>query len=937
MKKGLLLVMSLGFLTLNLLGQEIMSIDGSTIVKGNISDSSSELKLEKAVAMIMRAQDSIMVDFARTDKDGNFSMEAIPNGDYILMVTFPDYADYVQHFTLDGSSIEQDFGVLDLTLRATLIEEVLITGIKAVTIKGDTTEFDARAYTIEPNSKVEDLLKQFPGIQIDAQGNITAQGETISKVLVDGEEFFGDDPTLVTRNIRGDMVSKVQLFDKKSDQAEFTGIDDGIKTKTLNIVLQEDKKSGYFGKIDVGAGSNEMYEGQIMFNKFNGNQKVAAYGTIGNTGKTGLNFGDAQRFGTSGGAISFGAGGGVMITLSGPIGGSDLESFDGRYSGRGIPGVLSGGVHYSDKWNENKHALNANYKIGEIGIKGSANTLSQNILPSGAINSVSDETFDNYSFRQTAGGIYDLQFTPGSTLKITVDGTLNRSTTQSDYVANSSNLDGNPLNSSLRNVNNETDGQLFSASALWRHKLKKEGRTLSWNLSTNVNQNQSNGFLYTENEFFNPTGALDSTAIIDQFKLDETTSTVASSNITYTEPLTTNLSLVLNYNASINNSNSLRQSFNQTSENQYGALDSLYSSNYRLNQLSNELGANFNLRRNKHTINFGTRMTAVDFDQVDRFTDEAFDRTFINWNPQALWQYQFSQQGSLRLNYNGRSTQPSISQIQPVRVNTDPLNITLGNPDLKPAFTNSLSGSYNTYKVLKGESIFINASYSTTHNPIVQNTTTDEVGKSIYISSNLPNQMNTNFSSFLNYSRNIKKININVGVNGQLSGNSSHSLINGELNKMRSSNYSGGLSLSQFIQGKYNFNAQFGPSYTEGQASLLPAQNNNGWGMQGSYSFSINLPAKFMIGSDGNYTFNGPTQTFDEKFERFTINANIQKKFLADETLVLRLSGQDLLGQNTGFSRSARGNFITQSSHTTITRFFMLSVIWDFNKMGGGQ
>src|SRR5690606_14878252 len=175
-----------------------------------------------------------------------------------------------------------------MLLVSQLLKDVVITGTNAIVIKGDTIEFDASKYTIQPNSKVEDLLAQLPGIQIDKDGKITAQGETVTKVLVDGEEFFGDDPTLVTKNIRGDMVDKVQLYDKKSDQAEFTGIDDGEKEKTINIQLKEDSKNGMFGKVDAGIATEDLFQGQAMFNTFKGSQKFAAYGTTGNTGTIGL-------------------------------------------------------------------------------------------------------------------------------------------------------------------------------------------------------------------------------------------------------------------------------------------------------------------------------------------------------------------------------------------------------------------------------------------------------------------------------------------------------------------------------------------------------------------------------------------------------------------------------------------------------------------------
>src|SRR5699024_1732498 len=193
----------------------------------------------------------------------------------------------------ENSSV--DLGSVDMMLVSELLDEVVITSRNKIMIKGDTIEFDASQYTVQKNARVEDLLSQLPGFQVDMNGEITALGETISKVLVDGEEFFGDDPTLVTRNIRADMVDKVQLYDKKSDQAEFTGVDDGERSKTLNIKLKEDKKKGYFGKVDAGAGTNEMYQGQAMFNRFNNKQRFSAFGTIGNTGRTGLNWQDADK------------------------------------------------------------------------------------------------------------------------------------------------------------------------------------------------------------------------------------------------------------------------------------------------------------------------------------------------------------------------------------------------------------------------------------------------------------------------------------------------------------------------------------------------------------------------------------------------------------------------------------------------------------------
>ncbi|MGV3545622.1 MAG: carboxypeptidase-like regulatory domain-containing protein, partial [Pedobacter sp.] len=227
-------------------------------IKGAIIDISSNAKLHNATVSVLNAKDSTLYKFTRAAKDGNFSFQNMKKGNFILLVTYPEYADFVNKFSLDSANNSIDFNAIDMKTKAKLLNEVIIKGqAAAIKIKGDTTEFNAAAYKIQPNDRVEDLLKKFPGVTVDAQGKITAQGKTVEKVLVDGEEFFGDDPTLVTKNLRADMVDKVQLFEKSSDQAAFTGVDDGQKAQTLNIVLKEDKKQGYFGKVDAGYSTDD--------------------------------------------------------------------------------------------------------------------------------------------------------------------------------------------------------------------------------------------------------------------------------------------------------------------------------------------------------------------------------------------------------------------------------------------------------------------------------------------------------------------------------------------------------------------------------------------------------------------------------------------------------------------------------------------------------
>lgn len=899
-------------------------------IKGVVVDTGSGTKLAKSSVVLIHARDSMLYRFTRTDVSGNFQLAGLDTGEYILFATFPEYADYVERFALDSANREMDLGNLGLVLRSKLLEEVLVSRSQAITIRGDTTEYDAASFTIQPNSKVEDLLKQLPGIQVDQDGKITAQGQTVNKVLVDGEEFFGDDPILVTRNLRGDMVDKVQLYDKRSDQAEFTGVDDGERSKTINIKLKDDKKKGYFGKLDAGAGTNDMYQGQAMFNRFNNSQRFSAYGTLGNTGRTGLDWRDADRYSASN-SITAGEDGVIMIMGGG---GDEIESWGGRYDGRGIPSALNGGAHYANKWNEGKQSINGNYKIGELGVKGTGSTLMQNTLPSGIINTVSSEAFDRRVFRQRGGAIFETQFDSTSTLKVTFDGGLRNGETTESNQSMGAEEDRGMLNESIRRMTNKTDGQQANLTAFWTKKLRKKGRTVSWELNETFDQSQASGFLYSENSFYDG-GVVDSILVVDQFKNNASRSSVFNSNITYSEPFSDALSLVTNYRFTANNGTSLRQSFNPVGGN-YSALDSMFSNDFKLNQLVNQLGAVLNYRKGKSTLNFGTRLSLVQFDQTDRYTDNRFARNFANHNPQLRWQYRFSPQKSFTVGYNGNNTQPSINQIQPVRVNDDPLNIVLGNPDLKPSYTNRVDVSYNSFKVLGNRYVFFSGSISNTHNPIVSNRTTDSAGRSILQYANLEDQTPLNYYFYSSFSRNIKRWNIDAGAGLDMNGNVYYNLINGEMNKTQSSSYTASFNLSKYRQQKFDFHLRFGPSYTFGQSSLQRQQNNNGWGANGNYSVNVYLPWKLQLTSQGRYTYTAATASFAEDFQQFIVDASISRKFLKDETLIFSAGVNDLFNQNQGFNRSAFNNIITENRHTTITRFLLFSLTWDFNKMGGG-
>ena len=471
MKTEIWAILVFCLLSLSLYSQERCDI------KGLVTDTAVNVNLLNSSISVLSAKDSMLVAFTRAKADGSFSISDLQPGKYLLLVTYPKYADYMDRFTLDSAKRSVDFGKIGMILKSTLLADVIVKGqVAAIKIKGDTTEYNAGSFVVAPNSKVEDLLKQLPGIQVDKDGKITAQGETVNKVLVDGEEFFGDDPTLVTKNLRADMVDKVQLYDKKSDQATFTGIDDGVKTKTLDIKLKQDKKKGYFGKVDGGGANDGFYSGQGMFNAFRAKEKIAAYGTVANTGKTGLNWEDSNKYGA----------GGVQVSDEGYF--MIERSDDLRYNGQGIPEAKTGGLHYDGKWNKDRQSINANYKAGELSIDGVRNNLTQTTLPKktedgrdsiALFGHLGSQRFENYTWRQKLDATYQLKIDSSSNLKVIVSGSQESS--RSSNIHNAQNFRGNNIrqNISDRDVDDNGNRQSFYANLFYNKKLKKTGRTFS--------------------------------------------------------------------------------------------------------------------------------------------------------------------------------------------------------------------------------------------------------------------------------------------------------------------------------------------------------------------------------------------------------------------------------------------------------------------------
>lgn len=890
-------------------------------ISGKVIDTFNNESLEYATITVLRAADSTLLGFSRSDKDGNFNFNVADEQKYLVLITCPGFADYIDVIT-PTSAPELKLGDLVLYTREKLLSEFVIRQRRgSIVIKGDTTEYIADSFKVDANANVESLLKKLPGLQVDKNGQVTAQGEKVQKILVDGEEFFSDDPAVVNKNLQAKTIDKVQVFDKKSENAEFTGIDDGERIKTINLQLKDKYKKGYFGKVALGGGNDGFFENQGMFNYFRGKQKFSVYGIAANTGKVGLSYQDADKF--TGGSSNryYDEENGYTISTS-----DDEGNWSGQYSGQGLPKAWTAGAHYSNKWNADKHHVSANYRFNRQNIETINNVLTQYSLPDSVYyNDQKSNTFST-SDRHGLTGLYEWKIDSLSTLKFTANASKTYKRNNSDVNTDSRGASGAVINNSLRKTSNDGESDMVNASAIWKKRFKKKGRNLMVRFDLNQNSNENDGFLFASNSFFSE-GVKDSTTSIDQKKRTESQTSSAAANLTFTEPISKKGFLELTYRFNNQNNFSRQLSFNKDAASNYTALDTLFSTDYDFDVNTHRGGASVRWVYEKLNFSFGAAMANTLFQQTDNLLRTRRDRSFNNFFPSAAFTYKFNKQSNLSVNYRGNTQQPTIEQLQPVRQNNDPLNISIGNPNLTQEFDNRISFNYNSYKVLQGTYYYAGGSVMSVANDIGRSETVQASGIRTYQYINVDGNYSGNVYFGAGYR--IPKYDLNLGFNASVFQSRNNNFVNGLKNINDNNSYSLGFRIGYDKEKKVEISFDPGVSYNINKSSLSNVTTAF-WSTNQDLNILYYLPKKFQVGTDLSWNIRQRTATFDRNNNVFLVNAFVTKKFTKKDEIELRLSVYDIFNQNLGFSQTGFGNAVTQQSYNTIRRYGLLSVVWNF-------
>jgi Outer membrane protein beta-barrel family len=894
-------------------------------VKGIVSDTSEKKFPSNAVVVLLKKPDSILASFIRTGTDGKFSLGNVRPGNYVLIVTHPFFGDYVEDIEVKDADI--DLGSIAVTPKAKLLQEVIVKSGAPMRVKGDTVEYTADSFKVRANANVEELLKKLPGIQVGKNGEIKAMGETVEKVLVDGEEFFGEDPGLVVKGMRADAVNKVQVFDKKSDQAEFTGIDDGKTKKTINLQLKEDKKKGYFGKIELAGGLKENYNNQFMFNAFKGKRKLSVYGLMGSIGQSGLNWNDAQNYGGNEG-MSSGfdeESGGMWMSYNG--GGDEDENYDYN-STIGFPRNWNVGVQYNNKW-KNIHTLNSGYKFAKINLRSGSSAISQNFLPATTWFQNVTNTATNIKTKNSANANYDVKLDSMNSIKFTAKFSHTLTNNTNSSYTERINTEGFGVKSPVSRTS-ETTKDKFDASLLWRHKFKKLKRTLSWNTDFSYSQSDGDSYLLGSNNYY-VNNAFDRKDSLDQFKHTHTNNKNVNSRLSYTEPLSKNFYMELNYTFSTAVADNNRNTFaKMPGDGKYESrIDSL-SNNFHQNITTSKAGLNFRYVKKKFNYSFGSGIAYSSFKLQDVTRVKDYHYSYTNFFPQANFSYNIKQNRNLRVSYNGSTKQPSLNQLQPLIENNDPLNIYQGNPNLKQSFTHALNLSFNDYNFLKEQNLWSDVNVSFVQNEFSSAVITTDSGKTYTTPVNVNGTMNANL--YGNYGFKWKKPDIRVYLGPQLGLNKNVDFQNSLKNK--SLNYSLGFNtyMGKTKLDKYEINWRNQVTWNSNSNSIqnkavrYVSYTGN---IDGSYKF----PKKFTLGSDVEFNVRQKTSEFDKNTNNTVWNAFLSKD-LHEEMFTIKFSVNDILNQNNGFSRIATSNYFSQTIRERLQRYWLLTFTWNFSKNG---
>ncbi len=825
-----------------------------------------------------------------------------------MHVSYIGYADVYKDTTVTSSTSNVKLGTISLRDDNLLLADaIVIAKAPEIVVKGDTVEYNADSYKVTESAVIEDLLKKMPGVEIDKDGKITVNGKEIKKILVDGKEFFSDDPKVASKNLPAKMVDKLQVLDRRTDMSLMTGFDDGDEETVINLTVRPGMKQGVFGNAFAGYGSQGRYEGNAMVNYMRDNDQLTILGGLNNTNNAGFSDLASAMFG-SGGRGGRGMGGSNGITRSSNLGLNFSKQFSKKF-------VVGGNVRYGDTDTDRNSSV-----------------YTQNLLSSG--NTFEKESNKSNSYSQNVNMDLRMEWTPDSLTKFIFrpNASIYNNTRNESGEFATTNAEGDSINNGNSKYSSEGSGKNIGGTLEGSRVLGKAGRVLSFSIGGGISDSENKGFNLS-NTFYNSPKPDD---IIDQRVTNINNSRNMRAYVSYVEPLGNNNFLQLAYNYRFNYSESDKDTRTKDLNGEYNVLDTTYSKRLENNFYNQNVELNFRSSREKYNYMFGVSM------QPSKSASQTFigstlindvSQNVINFAPMAQFNYLWSRQNNLRINYDGRTNQPSVNQLSSVIDVSDPLNISFGNPNLKPAFSHDLRIRYRNFNPEKNRSYMFMANGGFIVNDIVSSRTTDrETGRKESTYENVDGNWNANARFMTNQP--LGNIKFSLFSMTFSSYNNSNGFSNGEQNTSKRLNLGETLGLN-YRSDQFDLSLRTNASYNKVDNTLEGQQNQEYLNYGAGAQTTVYLPYNFLVESDINYSTNsGYADGFEQK--ELLWNASISKQIFKQKNGTLRFKIYDILKQKSDISRSVTSNYIRDTTTNTLTSYFMFHFVYRFNIFKGG-
>ncbi|TLU99502.1 outer membrane beta-barrel family protein [Dyadobacter luticola] len=924
MKKILLLF----FLCLSVLAAKAQT-SGRFTLKGIVGDSSGTI-LPEATVMLLLPKDSSLVNFGRAGKDGAFELKSLKRGTYIFKISYVGFIPYQEIVTSKDQDVV-DLGKIQMkVLQKELYEVVIKTARAPLSIRGDTVEFDAKAFKVPPGSTVEDLLRKLPGVQVDGDGNIRAQGEEIKRVTVDGKRFFGDDPKMATKNLPAEAINKVQVFNGKTEQAKATGIDDGKREKTLNLELKDSHKKGGFGKAVAGVGTDSRLEGKVSYNRFNDKQQFALLGFGNNTNQSGIarndyqDFKGSQSFNWDDGDFGFNSGryyGGDELTIQPNWGGGGAEGFTKNWAG---------GANYN--YDTKKTKLSTSYFYSQTDSRLDVKSSTQNFLSNESYQTRDNNNTHGFTGNHRPALRFEKEIDSLNSIVLISNTRINLGDTKYESQQASFRDESQPTNQST--VNNVSDYNSFAMANLlmYRHKSgKKKGRNFAASVSYNINNADEDKHLNSINVFSQDSAR---NSVINQLNQTESTRGNFKGSLSFVEPIAKKFTWETFYNYSLRKDKVDRDVFdledNVQKVNTF--LTRYYSNDFTYNRLGTSV------RYSANGLNLSVGVAGMQFDLKGKFatdpTNSKFtniNRTFFSLVPNVSLNYSLKNNRYLYAEYGLSVREPSITDLQPIVDNSNPLYITEGNPDLLPASTHNFYAGYQMFNPASFTSIYGNIYYNYNVNQIVYNRS---INTETLITTTKPMNVSgsNSYGTYIGFGFPIVKTKLTVGGNVGLNFSNSIAYVNEVKNETDTKGYNFGPRLDFTPSDVFTLYASANWNISDTKYSINTSQNQKIINTNYSADMNIKGPKEVFFNARLNYRgYKNDQFGFNQK--QPILNLSLYKLILKNKKGEIRVTAYDVFKKNLGVSQFVSQNFYTERRVATLARYFMLTFTYNMRGM----